>query len=222
MAEKLSFVVSDPVGLHARPATILVNQASKFTSNIKLIYNGKEVNLKSIMGVMSLGVPTKATVEIVAEGEDEKEETGTTLEDGTKVDPGKSMDKKELAELRTAAEKLGNQYYNGEIDEEKFRSEYAKLEKIMGEHGWYSFFKNKGIKNADDLIRINNTNNLLALDDELEELNALAKAGKIKAEDYEKKIDNIKDRATKWGAKEKQLKGFDDTKKKTLKKLNKK
>ena len=54
MAEKLSFVVSDPVGLHARPATILVN-------------------LKSIMGVMSLGVPTKATVEIVAEGEDEKD-----------------------------------------------------------------------------------------------------------------------------------------------------
>ena len=77
MAEKLSFVVSDPVGLHARPATILVNQASKFTSNIKLVYNGKEVNLKSIMGVMSLGVPTKATVEIVAEivaeGDDEKD-----------------------------------------------------------------------------------------------------------------------------------------------------
>ena len=73
MAKELSFVVSDPVGLHARPATILVNQASKFTSNIKLVYNGKEVNLKSIMGVMSLGVPTKATVEIVAEGDDEKD-----------------------------------------------------------------------------------------------------------------------------------------------------
>ena len=71
--EKYSFVVADPVGLHARPATILVNQASKFTSNIKLTYNGKEVNLKSIMGVMSLGVPTKASVEITAEGEDEKD-----------------------------------------------------------------------------------------------------------------------------------------------------
>ena len=71
--EKLSFVLSDPVGLHARPATILVNQASKFSSNINLIYNGKSVNLKSIMGVMSLGVPTKATVEIEAEGEDEKD-----------------------------------------------------------------------------------------------------------------------------------------------------
>lgn len=72
MAEKLTFKVSDPVGLHARPATILVNAATKFTSNIKLVYNGKDVNLKSIMGVMSLGVPTKATVEIIAEGEDEK------------------------------------------------------------------------------------------------------------------------------------------------------
>ncbi len=70
MAEKLTFVVSDPVGLHARPATILVNQASKFTSDIKLVYNEKEVNLKSIMGVMSLGVPSKATVEIVADGDD--------------------------------------------------------------------------------------------------------------------------------------------------------
>ena len=68
--EKLSFVVSDPVGLHARPATILVNQASKFSSNINLIYNGKSVNLKSIMGVMSLGVGQGADVTISAEGAD--------------------------------------------------------------------------------------------------------------------------------------------------------
>ena len=65
--------LKNETGLHARPATILVNQASKFSSNINLIYNGKSVNLKSIMGVMSLGVPTKATVEIEAEGEDEKD-----------------------------------------------------------------------------------------------------------------------------------------------------
>ena len=73
MAEKLSFVVADPVGLHARPATILVKAATQFQSDIKLVYNGKDVNLKSIMGVMSLGVPTKASVEIIAEGEDEKD-----------------------------------------------------------------------------------------------------------------------------------------------------
>ena len=73
MAKTLTFVVADPVGLHARPATILVNKANKFVSNIVLAYNGKEVNLKSIMGVMSLGVPSKAKVEILAEGEDEEE-----------------------------------------------------------------------------------------------------------------------------------------------------
>ena len=71
--EKVTFTVIDPVGLHARPATILVNQASKFASNISLVYNGRTVNLKSIMGVMSLGVPTKANVEVTAEGADEKD-----------------------------------------------------------------------------------------------------------------------------------------------------
>lgn len=73
MAKSLIFTVCDPVGLHARPATILVNQASRYQSDIKIIHNGKEMNLKSIMGVMALGVPTKAKVEIVAEGDDEKE-----------------------------------------------------------------------------------------------------------------------------------------------------
>ena len=79
MAKELSFVVSDPVGLHARPATILVNQASKFTSNIKLVYNDKEVNLKSIMGVMSLGAKKGDTVEVSIDGEDEAT-AKTTLE----------------------------------------------------------------------------------------------------------------------------------------------
>ena len=73
MAERLSFLVCDPVGLHARPATILVNKANHFESDMKIVYNGKEMNLKSIMGVMALGVPTKATVEIIADGNDEKE-----------------------------------------------------------------------------------------------------------------------------------------------------
>ena len=41
--------------------------------NIKLIYNDKEVNLKSIMGVMSLGVGQGADVVITAEGADEAE-----------------------------------------------------------------------------------------------------------------------------------------------------
>ena len=141
--------------------------------------------------------------------------TGTTLEDGTKIDPGKYMSSKEYKELVAAGDKLSQQYYNGEIDEAKFRSEYAKLEKIMGEHGWFSFFRNKGIKSADDLIRINNNENLTKLDTELKDLNALAKKGNIKPSEYEEKFANIRDRASKWGANEKYLKSIDKGKVKT-------
>lgn len=67
------FIVSDPLGLHAKPLTALVNASSRFDSNIKLIYDGKEASLKSIMGVMALGIPTKAKLEIIADGQDETE-----------------------------------------------------------------------------------------------------------------------------------------------------
>ena len=67
------FKVIDETGIHARPATLLVQAASKFQSNIELEYNGRKVNLKSIMGVMSLGVGQGADVVITAEGADEAE-----------------------------------------------------------------------------------------------------------------------------------------------------
>ena len=60
--EKRDFNITAETGIHARPATILVQTASKFASDITLTYNGKSVNLKSIMGVMSLGVGQNAEV----------------------------------------------------------------------------------------------------------------------------------------------------------------
>ncbi|MGY4104888.1 phosphocarrier protein HPr [Ignavigranum ruoffiae] len=71
--EKKEFNVIAETGIHARPATLLVQAASKFASDINLEYKGKSVNLKSIMGVMSLGVGQGSDVTITAEGEDEKE-----------------------------------------------------------------------------------------------------------------------------------------------------
>ena len=71
--EKRDYTIIAETGIHARPATILVQTASKFTSDITLTYNGKSVNLKSIMGVMSLGVGQNASVTITAKGDDEKE-----------------------------------------------------------------------------------------------------------------------------------------------------
>ena len=71
--EKREFHIIAETGIHARPATILVQAASKFSSDITLSYEGKSVNLKSIMGVMSLGVGQNAKVTITANGDDEKE-----------------------------------------------------------------------------------------------------------------------------------------------------
>ena len=69
--KQISVVVIDPVGLHARPATVAVNAARKFKSEVKITYKGRSVNMKSIMGVMSLGIPTQSDVTISCEGEDE-------------------------------------------------------------------------------------------------------------------------------------------------------
>lgn len=65
-----TFLVTDETGIHARPATVLVQTASKFSSDVNLEYNGKTVNLKSIMGVMSLGIPKGANITVSAEGSD--------------------------------------------------------------------------------------------------------------------------------------------------------
>ena len=70
MASKDFHVVAE-TGIHARPATLLVQAASKFNSDIQLTYKDKSVNLKSIMGVMSLGVGQGADVTISADGDDE-------------------------------------------------------------------------------------------------------------------------------------------------------
>ena len=71
--EKRQFKITAETGIHARPATFLVQTASKFNANITLEYEDKTVNLKSIMGVMSLGVGQNAVITITAEGDDAKE-----------------------------------------------------------------------------------------------------------------------------------------------------
>ncbi|MBT2582178.1 phosphocarrier protein HPr [Planococcus sp. ISL-109] len=72
MVEK-QYIITDEAGVHARPASALVGSVSKFQSDITLEYKGKTVNLKSILGVMSLGVTSGSTVTIAADGADEEE-----------------------------------------------------------------------------------------------------------------------------------------------------
>ncbi|WP_102271637.1 phosphocarrier protein HPr [Cytobacillus massiliigabonensis] len=72
MVEK-QFTVTADTGIHARPATLLVQIASKFNADIQLEYKAKTVNLKSIMGVMSLGIGQGGEIKISADGSDEQE-----------------------------------------------------------------------------------------------------------------------------------------------------
>lgn len=68
-----TFTITADTGVHARPATLLVNKAGQFESEVEMSYNDKTVNLKSIMGVMSLGIPKGAEIKITADGSDEEE-----------------------------------------------------------------------------------------------------------------------------------------------------
>ena len=60
-------------GLQARPAALFVQEANRFSSDIFLEKDGKKVNAKSIMGLMSLAVGTGVSVNLIADGSDEDE-----------------------------------------------------------------------------------------------------------------------------------------------------
>ncbi|GAA0735070.1 HPr family phosphocarrier protein [Clostridium oceanicum] len=64
-------VVNASTGLHARPATLLVKKASSFKSDLSIEFNGKKANIKSLIGVLSLGVVKGANIKLVASGDDE-------------------------------------------------------------------------------------------------------------------------------------------------------
>ncbi|PMC34468.1 phosphocarrier protein Chr [Bacillus sp. UMB0899] len=72
MVEKL-VEVNLKTGLQARPAALFVQEANRFASDIFLEKDGKKVNAKSIMGLMSLAVSSGAEINLIAEGSDEQE-----------------------------------------------------------------------------------------------------------------------------------------------------
>ena len=70
---KKSFKITSETGIHARPATTLVNLVMNYKSDITIAALKKEVDFKSIMGVMSLGIYSGAIIDVKADGEDENE-----------------------------------------------------------------------------------------------------------------------------------------------------
>ena len=77
---KEKITLQNETGLHARPAGELAKLASAFKSNINLNVDGKTVNAKSILGIMSLGIKANTEIVIECDGEDEKEAMEKILE----------------------------------------------------------------------------------------------------------------------------------------------
>jgi len=71
--QQAKVLVQHEAGLHARPAAQFVKLAKQFQSNVTLTCNGKTVNAKSIVLVLTLAVNKGMEVELKVEGEDEKE-----------------------------------------------------------------------------------------------------------------------------------------------------
>ena len=70
--EEAHLVIKHVEGLHARPATIFVQLASRYKSDIKVFCRGRKANAKSIINVLTLGANQNSEIILQAEGEDEK------------------------------------------------------------------------------------------------------------------------------------------------------
>ena len=68
---QFQYTITDPNGLHARPAGLLVKEAQKFSSTVKLTRGEKSADLKRLFAIMGMGVKCGETVEVTVDGADE-------------------------------------------------------------------------------------------------------------------------------------------------------
>lgn len=86
-----SFRITSETGIHARPATQLVNAAMKYSCDITLTALKKTVDFKSIMGVMALGIYSGTAIEIKCDGKDEEEAMDSITDTIIKSGLGKEL-----------------------------------------------------------------------------------------------------------------------------------
>ncbi|MEG0803876.1 MAG: HPr family phosphocarrier protein [Pygmaiobacter sp.] len=77
--KSFTFTITDPLGIHARPAGLLVKQVAAFQSSATIATEAKSVDARRLMAVMGLGAKTGTAVTMTFEGADE-EAAATALE----------------------------------------------------------------------------------------------------------------------------------------------
>ncbi len=72
--------VVNPVGLHARPATFLIQKANEYKCSLWIEDEDRRVNAKSLLGVLSLGIGQGEKVNVIGDGPDETAAVDTLCE----------------------------------------------------------------------------------------------------------------------------------------------
>ena len=70
--QKFTYVIKEELGIHARPAGLLVKEAKQFSSTITIECGNKKTNAKGLIGVMGMGIKKGNEVTVVVEGNDEE------------------------------------------------------------------------------------------------------------------------------------------------------
>ena len=69
--KSFEYTITDPVGIHARPAGILVKEIKKYAATVTVIKGEKEVNALKLMALMGMGIKQGDTVKVTIDGADE-------------------------------------------------------------------------------------------------------------------------------------------------------
>ncbi len=67
-----TLVVSNKLGIHARPAGMIVDVTGQAKSDVSIVFEGSKANAKSILNVMMLAIPAGSEVKFEIDGEDEE------------------------------------------------------------------------------------------------------------------------------------------------------
>ena len=70
--KSFEYVITDPVGIHARPAGILVKEIKKYASTVTVTKGEKSVNALKLMALMGMGIKQGDTVKVTVDGADEE------------------------------------------------------------------------------------------------------------------------------------------------------
>lgn len=73
-------VLANGHGIHARPATLLVEKAQGFQSEVVFSANGRKADCKSILDILCCGCPSGATITLSATGADCREAVATLVD----------------------------------------------------------------------------------------------------------------------------------------------